>query len=170
MSTLFEISADMLKLMELLDDPEIDQQAIADTFEGLSGEFDLKVESWLKARENMKADIAARQRIAEDFMEKNRIEMRKVKRMEETLKGIMEATGRKKAGTAIFSATLCKAGGKLPLVWADGIKDDPKLLPEKYQITETIVKADTDKIREDLDAGIEVMGVMYGERSTYLRF
>ena len=43
------------------------------------------------------------------------------------------------------------------------------MLPEEYQIKEVVVKPNMERIREDLDAGIPVQGVEYGERGSYLR-
>lgn len=169
MATLFEIGADFLRLQEMAEDPEIDQEAIKDTFEAIEGEFNDKVESWLKVIRNLQEDTLARERMMDDLEKKNEADLRTIDRMKGTLKQIMEATGLKKAGGAVLSATVCGVGGKKPLVWADGIKEDARLLPQKYQKVETVYKADTEAIRADLDAGIEVPGVEYGDRGTYLK-
>lgn len=169
MSSLFEITQDMMALLDMMEDPELDPQALQDSFEGLQMEFDDKVESWLKVVKNLEADINERKALMDDLAEKNKRDQRNIDRMKETIKAVMVATGQKKAGTAILSATVCAAGGKMPLVWADGIKEDARLLPEKYQTVETVYKANTDLIREDLDAGVAVPGVEYGERGSYLR-
>lgn len=169
MATLFEIGADFLRLQEMAEDPEIDQEAIKDTFEAIEGEFNDKVESWLKVIRNLQEDTLARERMMDDLEKKNEADLRTIDRMKGTLKQIMEATGLKKAGGAVLSATVCGVGGKRPLVWADGIKEDARLLPQKYQKVETVYKADTEAIRADLDAGIEVPGVEYGDRGTYLK-
>lgn len=169
MATLFEIGADFLRLQEMAEDPEIDQEAIKDTFEAIGGEFNDKVESWLKVIRNLQEDTLARERMMDDLEKKNETDLRTIDRMKGTLKQIMEATGLKKAGGAVLSATVCGVGGKKPLVWADGIKEDARLLPQKYQKVETVYKADTEAIRADLDAGIEVPGVEYGDRGTYLK-
>ena len=169
MATLFEIGADFLRLQEMAEDPEIDQEAIKDTFEAIEGEFNDKAESWLKVIRNLQEDTLARERMMDDLEKKNEADLRTIDRMKGTLKQIMEATGLKKAGGAVLSATVCGVGGKKPLVWADGIKEDARLLPQKYQKVETVYKADTEAIRADLDAGIEVPGVEYGDRGTYLK-
>lgn len=169
MSSLFDLTADMMQLVDMMDDPEIDEQALIDTLEGAEGEFNDKIESWLKVIRMKEADIKERKELIASLTDKNKVDDNAIERMKKVVMMVMNATGYKKAGTAILSATICGAGGKLPLVWADGIKDDPQLLPEQYQIVETVYKANTDKIREDLDAGVEVPGVEYGERGSYLR-
>lgn len=169
MSTLFTLTADMMSLMALAEDPEIDQQALQDTFEGLQMEFDDKIESWLKCIRNLESDINERKALMDDLAEKNKRDQKAIDRMKETIKTVMEATGQKNAGTAILSATVCTKGGPKPMVWADGIREDARLLPEKYQKVETVYKADLDAIKADLDAGIAVPGVEYGERGSYLK-
>ncbi len=169
MSSLFEIGADFLRLQEMAEDPNIDQEAIMDTFEAIEGEFNDKVEKWLMVIKDKQEDMNTRERLMEDLREKNQADFRTIDRMKATVKQLMELTGQKKAGGAILTATICGVGGKKPLVWADGVREDARLLPEKYQKVETVYKADTDLIREDLDNGIEVPGVEYGDRGTYLK-
>ena len=171
MSNLFEITADMMQLVDMLDDPEIelDEQAFLDTWEGVEGEMNLKIESWLKVIKNKEADIKARKELMDELNTKNKRDENAINRMKATLIQVMNYAGKKTAGTEILSATVCGNGGKLPLVWADGIKEDPRLLPEEYQIKEVVVKPNMERIREDLDAGIPVQGVEYGERGSYLR-
>lgn len=169
MSNLFEITADMMQLVDMMDDPEIDEQALIDTLEGAEGEFNAKIESWLKVIRMKEADIKERKDLIASLTDKNKMDDNAIERMKKVVMMVMNATGYKKAGTAILSATICGAGGKPPLVWADGIKEDPLLLPKEYVLGVTTYKPDTDKIREALDAGIEVPGVEYGERGSYLR-
>lgn len=171
MSNLFEITSDMMQLVDMLDDPEIelDEQAFLDTWEGVEGEMNLKIEAWLKVIKNKEADIKARKELMDELNTKNKRDENAINRMKATLIQVMNYAGKKTAGTEILSATVCANGGKLPLLWADGIREDARLLPEKYQKVETIYKPNTDLIREDLDAGIAVPGVEYGQRGSYLR-
>lgn len=171
MSNLFEITSDMMQLVDMLDDPEIelDEQTFLDTWEAVEGEMNLKIESWLKVIKNKEADIKARKELMDELNTKNKRDENAINRMKATLIQVMNYAGKKTAGTEILSATVCGNGGKLPLNWADGVREDPRLLPEEYQVQEVVVKANVDKIREDLDAGIPVQGVEYGERGSYLR-
>ena len=171
MSNLFEIATDLRQIQDLVDDPEIelDEQALIDTWEGTDGAMNDKVEAWLKVIKNKEADIKARKELMDELNTKNKRDENAINRMKATLIQVMNYAGKKTAGTEILSATVCAAGGKMPLVWADGIKEDPLLLPKEYVLGVTTYKPDTDKIREALDAGIAVPGVEYGERSSYLR-
>lgn len=171
MSSLFEIVGERLQFEGLLDDQdiELDEQAFLDTWEALEGETNDKVAAWAAWITRLEDDVNSRKEFMDKLAKKNATDTNKINHMRSILKMVMERLNIKKAGNEIISATLCTAGGKLPLLWADGIREDARLLPEKYQKVETIYRADTDLIRKDLDAGIEVPGVEYGERSTYLR-
>lgn len=78
----------------------------------------------------------------------------------------MELTGKTKFKTDLFSFNIAKNGGKAPLVINEEYKDAGKL-PERFQKME--IKADTDAIREALDAGEQLEFAAYGERGKSLR-
>lgn len=170
MSSLFEITGELLRLMDMLEDPEaeVDEEAFLDTWEGMEGEFNDKVEAWLKVIRNKEADIKARKELIEDLTKKNKRDENTITRMKDTISWLMKAGGMKTAGTEILSASIRTKGGVLPIVYADGIKEDPTQLPKEYVAEVTTYKPDTEKIREALDKGIEIPGVAYGERGTYL--
>lgn len=171
MSSLFEIVGERIQFEDFLNDPELelDEQAFMDTWESLEGETNSKVAAWAAWITRLENDVNSRKEFIADLEEKNTADTNKINHMKAVLKMIMERLNIKKAGNEIISVTLCANGGKLPLLWADGIKEDARLLPEKYQKVETIYKPNTDLIREDLDAGIAVPGVEYGQRGSYLR-
>ena len=56
MASLYEISAEMQELMDWLNDPETDEQAIADTLEGLQFELEQKAEGYCKIIRQFEAD------------------------------------------------------------------------------------------------------------------
>jgi hypothetical protein len=45
MSTIYELTEDYLRLLELAEDPDTDPEAFADTLEGLEGEIEIKAEA-----------------------------------------------------------------------------------------------------------------------------
>jgi len=56
---LYELTGEWLSLMEMADDPELDEQAFQDTTEALEGDIDEKVENICKMIKNMEADADA---------------------------------------------------------------------------------------------------------------
>lgn len=170
MSNLYELTGDLLRLESLIDDDEqeLDEQALMDTWEGLEGEVNEKVEKWLRVIKNREADIAARKKAIEDLSAKNTRDQKAIDRMKATLLQVMNLLKKQKAGTALLSCSVANNGGKIPLVWADGFKEDPTLLPEKWRTKVEIWKANTDEIRAALVEGEKIPGVELGERGQHL--
>ena len=170
MSNLYELTGDMLRLESLIEDDEqeLDEQALMDSWEGLEGEVNQKVEKWLMVIRNKEADITARKKAIEELNGKNTRDQKAIDRMKDTLLQIMNLLNRQKAGTALLSCSVANNGGKIPLVWADGIKEDPTLLPEKWRTKTEIWKADTEAIRAALEEGEQIPGVELGERGQHL--
>ena len=170
MSNLYELTGDLLRLESLIDDDEqeLDEQALMDTWEGLEGEVNEKVEKWLRVIKNREADITARKKAIEELSAKNTRDQKAIDKMKGTLLQIMNLLNRQKAGTALLSCSVANNGGKIPLVWADGFKEDPTLLPEKWRTKTEIWKANTDEIRAALEEGEKISGVELGERGQHL--
>lgn len=170
MSNLYELTGDLLRLESLIDDDEqeLDEQALMDTWEGLEGEVNEKVEKWLRVIKNREADITARKKAIEDLSAKNTRDQKAIDRMKATLLQVLNLLKKQKAGTALLSCSVANNGGKIPLVWADGIKEDPTLLPEKWRTKVETWKANTDEIRAALEEGEQIPGVELGERGQHL--
>ena len=47
-STLYELTDDYLALLEMAEDPDIDEQALKDTMEGIEGALEIKAEGYAK--------------------------------------------------------------------------------------------------------------------------
>lgn len=170
MSNLYDITEDLLRLTSLIDDDdaELDEEALLDSWEGLEGELNDKVEKWLRVIRNKEADVQARKAEIARQQEKANRDQKSVDFMKATLVKVLNTLNTKKAGTAILSCSVANNGGKAPLIWAEGVKEDPDKLPVPYKTIETVVKANTDFIREQLEAGVEIPGVTLGERGQHL--
>ena len=170
MSNLYELTGDLLRLESLIDDDEqeLDEQALMDSWEGLEGEVNEKVEKWLRVIKNREADITARKKAIEDLSAKNTRDQKAIDRMKATLLQVMNLLKKQKAGTALLSCSVANNGGKIPLVWADGFKEDPTLLPEKWRTKVETWKANTDEIRAALEEGEKIPGVELGTRGQHL--
>ena len=48
MSTLYELTADWLALMEMAEDPDIEEDVFMDTLEGIEGEIEIKADGYAK--------------------------------------------------------------------------------------------------------------------------
>ena len=119
MSSLYELTNEMVEFLALAEDPDIDPVAFADTLEGLQFELEKKAEGYCKVLRQMESDIEAI-KAEEDRLKRNRSAIENnVKRMKEALKDAMVKTGHDdknglKAG--LFQLKVAKNGGQRPLV------------------------------------------------------
>lgn len=157
--TLYEVTADYLRIMEMMEDPELDPQTLADTMEAVEGELEVKVENYGKVIRNFEADIEVIKSEINRLTDRKKVIENSVKRMKEILQQTMETTGKTKIKTDLFNFSI---RNNAPAVVVDGdIKDIPM---EYLRIREPEV--DKAKLKEDLKKGIDLEGVAHLERST----
>ena len=164
MSNIFELTNEYRQLLAMMEDPEIDEQAVADTMEGIEMEIEQKADNYAWMIRSLDSNNEA---IDKEIARLQALKKRNdnfIGRLKENLMFCMRATGKEKFKTALNSFGIRKAGGKQPLVIDF---ENPADIPEDYR---KVVKygADNDKIREDLDKGIELKWARYAERTEYL--
>lgn len=149
MSTLYQLTAEFEEIINMLYDPEIDEQAIFDTLEGIEAEFEDKADGYAKVLKSIDADIKAAKAEKARLEERIRFAENRAKRLKWHLENAMRITGKTKFKTALFSFGIQKNGGKQPVV----LDRDVALIPEEFQIPQS-PKADNDKIREYLQGHV----------------
>lgn len=144
MSSLYEITTEMQELMDWLNDPETDEEAIADTLEGLQFELEKKAEGYCKVIRQFEADAEMYKAEAQRFQQKQAIAENNAKRLKEALKRAMIATGNDKGLDAgLFKLKIAGNGGKRPLKITGIVPDEfIKMMPTN----------DTDRIRDFLES------------------
>lgn len=163
MANIYEITQDYLKLMELASDPEIDPEIIADTFEGIDGELEIKAENYAKIMKNLEGDIAALKAEEERLAKKRKAIENNIKRMKAALQEAMELTGKTKFKTDLFSFGIQKNAPSV-VIDAANIRD----IPEEYL---KYKEPDVDKtaIKNAINAGVDFEGLAHLEVSQSLR-
>jgi len=144
MNTLYDIVGDYQEVYSLMTDPEVDEQTILDTLEGITGELEVKAEGYVQVMRQLDAEAKALDAEADFFKRKAEIRKNNIKRMKEALKNALIATGHDdknglKAGN--FTLKVQNNGGLAPLKITGDV-------PES--MTKVIVEPDNDKIREYL--------------------
>lgn len=165
MSRLYELTADILALQEMLENPLDDEQVLLDTLEGVEGEYELKLEAYCKVIKNLEADMDALKAEAKRLTDKRKVLENNVNRLKKAMFDSMKATGKDKVKGQLFSVAIQKNGGKLPVIMADDA-DTSKLPDNLVIVTESPA---LDAIRELLEAGKVVEGFTLGERGESLR-
>lgn len=163
MSTLYVLTGQLLALMDMLEDPDADEQAIKDTIEGIEGEYDDKVEGWCRVIKNLDAEYKALKEESKRLADRARVLDNSITRMKTFVMQSMKATGKTEAGV-LLKAKIAKNGGVLPLMMADV---NPKDIPQKYQKID--ISFNNEEIRKALDAGEHLSFAQYGERGESLR-
>lgn len=161
MATLYELTDELLELMRMAEDPDIDPQTLADTMEGVTGEFTEKAEGYGRVIREVEADIEKYTKEIERLTNWKSNAVNSVKRMKDHLMMAMIATDNTKFKSDHFKFSVAKNGGLQPLH-----VDEIEKVPAEYIIHEP--KVDTDKIRKALNDGQELPFAYFKERGQHL--
>ena len=146
MSTLYQLSEEYQELLSMALDPDIDEEALADTLEGIEGEIEDKAEGYAKVMRNLEADASAiKAEIARLTERKKHIEAN-VDRMKRSLEAAMRLTGKTKFKTSLFSFNIAKNPASLKI-------DMPDRVPDEFLIPQE-PKVDSAAIKKELKEGV----------------
>lgn len=163
MANLYELEKEYKELLDMAEDPEVDQQAIIDTLEGLEGEISQKAVGYSKVIRQLEADAKALKEEAKHFSDRAIVAENNAKRLKEALKGAMEMMNMKEFDAGLFKLKIANNGGKKPLIIDAEI-------PEEF--CKTVIVEDNEAIRKHLEelevAGVECAWAHLGNRGTHL--
>lgn len=162
---LYDLSEQYAVLQEMAYDPEVDEQTLRDTMEALWGEIEEKADGYAKIILGMKTD-AGILKAEEDrlYGRRKRLEERSAW-LKENLMANMQAIGKEKFKTALFSFSIQKNGGKEPLVIDGSIEDIPGkfLIPQEPAVNNEAIRQHLADRQVDW-AHLEPRGVHLGIR------
>ena len=141
MSTLYELTNDYMNLLELAEDPDIDEQAFMDTLEGIDGALEDKAEGYAKVIRTLEGDAAACDAESKRLRNKKQTIENNIKRMKTALQYAMETTGKTKFKTALFSFGIQKNGYSVSILDESKIPDK-YLIPQEPQVDKRAIVAD----------------------------
>ena len=162
MDTLYSLSDEYVQLMDLAisTDPE-DEQAFADTLEGLTAVINTKMDDYavvmthLKGRSDLIQTEIDRLKAMQQTIDNHE------KRMKAALLNVMtEKLNQRKITTDFHTFTVCKNGGKQPMEITGDVPDNYKRV---------VYETDTEKIRKELEAGATLPFAHLEERGEHLR-
>lgn len=167
MSNLYELTAQMLQLQDMLQDDSIDPQIIKDTFEGLQGEYEDNIESLAKIVRNLEAQRDAKKTEAKRLTDSADSIDSSIDRLKNMMYESLKATGNKKIQGKVFTVSYQRNGGKAPVIYDKNDKTITDSLPDSLVVVTE--KPNLDAIRLTLEAGNAVKGFALGERGESLR-
>lgn len=160
MSTLYELTGDYLRLLEMMSEEDVDPQVLADTMEGIDGEFEMKAESYAKIIKELESELEKFRRESERLTARKISIENNIDRLKQHLFASMKATGKLKFKTDLFSFGIQKNGGRKPMRILDDVT-----IPKEF--CRTI--PDNTKIRESLEAGNVLPFAVLEEAGEHLR-
>lgn len=173
MPTLFEISADIEALHDLLTEcggelPDVEAEAAID---GWLAETDAalekKIDGYCGLIREFEARSAAREIEANRLLALADADGNQAKQLRARLKAFFETCDIKKMETPRFRVGVQANGGLVPLIIPQEWERDPAEAPEAFQKRE--IRLDNAAIREAIRNDEETHGAYLGERGTQLR-
>ena len=160
--TIYEITNDYLQLMQMMDDPELDPQTLADTMEGIEGELEDKADNYARVMKNMEADLNGIKAEIDRLSTRKKTIENNIKRMKEALQFSMETTGKTKFMTELFSFGIRK---NAPAV----VMDEPYIenVPERF-LKYSDPTINRSAIKEAIQNGEDLEGLAHLEQSSSL--
>lgn len=142
---LYDLAEEYTALQDMMYDPEVDEQTLADTMEAVFGEIEDKADGYAKIILGMKSDVLSLQEEESRLHSRRKQLENRSKYLKDTLEANMRAIGKLKFKTSLFSFNIQKNGGLEPLV-IDGLLDD---IPGKFLIPQPPV-VNNDAVRKFL--------------------
>lgn len=165
MSNLYEITGNLLILQEMLEETVEDDQHLVEVIEAYEGEYEDKLEAYCKIIKNLESDVEALKSEADRLTNKRKILERNVDRLKSAMFDSMKATDKTKIKGKLFTISIQRNGGKIPVVMSPDAKTEE--LPDDLVIFSE--KPNLDAIREQLEMGKTIEGFSLGERGESLR-
>lgn len=178
--TLLDISQDLLRLNELLDECDdyaannfedaskfaaIEQRTlIRQWLDDIGAERDKKLDAYAALISQLQYQAEARRKEATRMAQLAQTDENKLKLLKERLKEFFIEQSLNCVNTTRYRISIAKNGGKVPLI-VDKI--DYKKVPQSFQ--KISVELDTTAIREALEAGEELDFARLGERGQSIR-
>ena len=162
MSTLYQLTADYAELLLMAEDPDTDPQAFADTLEGIEGAIEDKADGYAMVIRQIMADVAGLKAEIDRLTARKRAGENAIERMKEALQYSMQATGKTKFKTQLFSFGIRK---NPPSVVIDAV--NVRDFPDKY-IIESEPILDKKALKDALKAGEDLSGLCHLEQSESL--
>ena len=161
MARLFDLVGEYNDLYDLMTDPEIDEDMLLDTLEGLEGEIEVKAEGYLNVMDRISMEITACEKQVDEWTQRLKVRQNRLKSLKARIVAAMESINMKElnAGDRIFK--LQTNGGVQPM------EVDKENVPDSYQ--RIIYEPDMVKIRKALEDGTELSFAHLEPRGKHLR-
>ena len=162
MNELFHIAQQYQEVYDMLTDPEVDEEVVNDTLEGLMGEIEVHAAGFVPVIERIDMEQKACKQHKDEWAAAERVRKNRKERFLNMIKETMIALGINEINAGDVTFKLQNAGGVLPV-----IMDADKTVPESF--TKITIETDNALIRKALENGEELDFAHFGERGKVLK-
>lgn len=160
-TTLFDLVGAIQELYEIADDPDVEPEVWNDTFEAVEGEFEVKAEKYACLIAKLIGECKTIKEQETRLYERRKAMENSVQRIKSHLQEAMEATGKTKFKTAMWSFGIRK---NTPAVVLD--TEISKIPPQYLKFAEPTV--DKKLLKDDILNGEKLDGIAHLEASESL--
>ena len=110
---LYELTGEFLKLYQLMQECDIEEDVFKDTLEAVEGEIDYKCESYCKVINSLNGDSESLEKEIDRLKARQKKIKNNVERLRTAMQTMLEVTGKDKIKTSLFTISLRKNPPKL---------------------------------------------------------
>ena len=164
--TLYEITGELLELQNMIEEG-VDPDVLNDTIESVEFDLEQKAEGYVMVIRNLEAQAKAIKDEEKRLREKRLSAENGIERLKKRLFDSMNATGKKKLNAGVFTLSVQKNGGALPVIIDADVENMPK------EMLKMEIRPDTKRIAELLQdeekSRLYSKFAHFGERGESLR-
>lgn len=139
MSNIYELTNEYLQLLDMMENEELDPQILADTMEGIEGEFEIKADNYARVKTSLEGTVEAIKTEEKRLADRRRAIEKNIASLMKNLQNAMVLTGKTKFKTDFYSFGV---QNNPPSVVVDA---DIEAIPEDYikikkEIDKTAIK------------------------------
>lgn len=162
MQELFDLVGQYQQVYDMITDPDIDEQTVKDTLEGLTGEIEYHAAQLVPMLNKLDMEIDACKKQEAEWNARRKIRENARTRLKAMIMAAMDALGVKELDAGDVTFKTQNVGGQLAIEYVDGVT-----VPEKY--TKITIETDNKLVREALDAGEELPFAHFAPRGRTLK-
>jgi hypothetical protein len=164
MANLFDLTADYLQILDMMDDPELDQQTLADTMEGIEGALEDKFDRYVYVAKQEQGDIDVLNETIKQLQARKKSKEENLKKLKKVMTDVMNGTGKIKFKTAQHSYWVQK-NPKSVVIDTENVRD----IPEDY-LTFKEPEANKTAIQKAIEEGKDFSGLAHIEQTEGVRW
>lgn len=162
MNEIFDVVGRYREVYDMLTDPEVDEEVVNDTLEGLVGELEVHAAGIVPMLDRLDMEIDACKKHKDEWALAEKVRKNRKARFTDMIKQAMTMIDKSEIQAGDVTFKLQNAGGKLPL-----IIDENATVPERF--TKITIENDNELIRKALEDGEYLDFAHFGQRSKTLK-